>query len=355
MSIRKEPSGRFRAVVKHRGQYVAGRTFDTKREAEAWERRQLAVLAGGIDLRAGRSLVSDLLPEWVEHRRVSVAKKTYTTDASQAQWVPASLLRVPVSSVTPGMVSDALTAAARDGRARSSLIRYRAVLSGFFAWCVAHGYIPTNPAAGVRVPSTARPPEEMRPYTRDELSSRLAVWRSFDPAAAAVVAFLAATGLRWSEARALTVADVQTVPYPAVIVSRADPEGVGRKATKNGKVRRVPVPDDVLPWLLGRMTSRPSDYILPERWASNLKRRLRWSSSSQGRRIHDLRHTALTLWLADGVSVNTVREWAGHRDLTTTSRYVHWLGSDADRAALDKINRARARHGHTDTEGREAL
>jgi len=42
-------------------------------------------------------------------------------------------------------------------------------------------------------------------------------------------------------------------------------------------------------------------------------------------RFHDLRHTALTLMIADGLDVKTVQEIAGHKDLKTTMNYVHLL------------------------------
>ena len=48
MTVRKEPSGRFRAVLKVGREYVEGRTFDTKRDAQAWLARERAALAGGV-------------------------------------------------------------------------------------------------------------------------------------------------------------------------------------------------------------------------------------------------------------------------------------------------------------------
>lgn len=44
MSIRKEPSGRFRAVLKSGRQHATSKTFDTKREATEWLSRERAAL-----------------------------------------------------------------------------------------------------------------------------------------------------------------------------------------------------------------------------------------------------------------------------------------------------------------------
>jgi integrase len=40
-------------------------------------------------------------------------------------------------------------------------------------------------------------------------------------------------------------------------------------------------------------------------------------------RFHDLRHTFGTQAIASGAHVNDVKEWMGHRHLSTTMRYVH--------------------------------
>ena len=73
MSVRKLASGRWFAELKAGRTYVAGKAFDTKREAQAWYNRERAALAGGVDPRAGRATVRTLLPIWLEERRHSVS------------------------------------------------------------------------------------------------------------------------------------------------------------------------------------------------------------------------------------------------------------------------------------------
>ena len=53
LTIRKQPSGKWYAVLKSGRTYVAGKTFATRREAQAWLTRERASLAGGVDPRAG--------------------------------------------------------------------------------------------------------------------------------------------------------------------------------------------------------------------------------------------------------------------------------------------------------------
>jgi hypothetical protein len=86
--------------------------------------------------------------------------------------------------------------------------------------------------------------------------------------------------------------------------------------------------------------SSPRGYRLH---ASAFKRTPAWASIAHGRRIHDLRHTAARLWLARGVDPVTVQAWMGHASIATTNLYLHHLGTTADRAGLDRLNR----RGHT--------
>jgi integrase len=50
-------------------------------------------------------------------------------------------------------------------------------------------------------------------------------------------------------------------------------------------------------------------------------------------RFHDLRHTATTLMIAEGLDIKTVQEICGHKDISTTMKYVHLLGDSIRKAA----------------------
>lgn len=78
-------------------------------------------------------------------------------------------------------------------------------------------------------------------------------------------------------------------------------------------------------------------------------RSLEWGRTGQGRRLHDLRHTAACLWLARGVDLRTVQAWMGHESAATTNRYLHFPGKGADRAGLDRLNLEWWYHGGTNS------
>lgn len=344
MTVRKTPGGRWRGVVKSGRQQVASRTFDTRREAVAWVARERAALAGGVDPRAGRRTLRVLLPEWFQEREHAVSRKTYVSDAALVRLTPPALAALQVRAVTDREVTRALVALNRSGLAESSVKRYRASLSAFFAWAVRERLIASNPVTGTRVPKGRGVRAEIRPFAEDELESFHAAVSARDQRLADVLLVAAWTGLRWSELREARVRDFVRVPMPVLLVSRAAPEGVEAKVTKSGKSRRVPVADRVLPLVLACAAGKVADDLLfttrsgHQLHASAVKRSVAWSRSAPGRRIHDLRHTAACLWLAKGVDPVTVQAWLGHASIATTNIYLHHLGSSADRAGLERLN-----------------
>jgi integrase len=246
--------------------------------------------------------------------------------------------------VTDREITRALIALNRSGLAESSVRRFRASLSAFFAWAVRERLIASNPVLGTKVPKGRGVRTEIRPFAEDELESFYRAAAVRDQRLADVLLVASWTGLRWSELREARARDFVRVPMPVLLVSRPAPEGVEAKTTKSGKVRRVPVADRVLPlmqaWAEGK---GPEELLFTTRsghqlHASAVKRSVAWSTVAPGRRIHDLRHTAACLWLARGVDPVTVQAWLGHSSIATTNIYLHHLGTAADRAGLDRLN-----------------
>ena len=155
MTIRKQPSGRFYAVLKSGRTYVSGKTFDTKRAAQAWLARERAALAGGVDPRAGRATVRTLLPVWLDERKHSVSAKTYTADAALPRLVPTALGALSINAVTDREIAQALIILTKSGLAESSVRHFRDSLSSLSAWAVRERMI--APPMAIRRPTLSRP------------------------------------------------------------------------------------------------------------------------------------------------------------------------------------------------------
>ncbi|MCJ1707419.1 site-specific integrase [Microbacterium sp. VKM Ac-2923] len=350
MTISKTPQGRWRARVKSGRDVVASRTFDLKRDAEAWESAQRRMLDLGefVDPRAGRESLASALERWKEQRRGTVASKTLSTEGYALKHLPTAMRNRPLAAIRASEL-EALYSTLLRTQARATVCRFRNIISAFWTWAVAERIIPRNIAIESKVPKGRGEDatREIYPFTLDELRAVHADLSQHTTQANADIALiLGLTGLRWGELSALRVRDVQQLPYPAFRVSRSKPDGQPvRTVTKGGSARTVPLPAEVaaivLPMLEGRTPDAP---LFPSATGSNRSGRnwtrdAHWSDFGRGRRVHDLRHTAATLWLSSGVDLKTAQTWLGHSTAKLTAdTYAHFLGSDADTAALARMN-----------------
>ncbi|WP_082495556.1 tyrosine-type recombinase/integrase [Aeromicrobium sp. Leaf291] len=355
MAIRRDGDG-WLAVVKHGRDYVGSKKFDTRRDAVDWERSFKARLAAGIDVKAGRVTVAARLLEWATEREGMVAETTLVLDRDLSRVLPTWFAALSVNAVTEAHVERVLMEWIRT-RSHGSVTRYRAALSAFFSSCVRARLVTTNPVTNVRPPRRTEPPTEMTPFAEDELNALAGLIAHRNRRLADVVLLAGWTGLRWGELRALRVRDLVIVPEPTLIVQRSQTEGRSAKVPKSGRTRRVPLADHLLPIVQEMARDKGADDLLvttdrgAQLHATAFKRATDWQSLGRGRRIHDLRHTAVCLWLARGVEPGTVKAWAGHSSIAVTDKYVHYLGTAADRAARGRLNAPGASVGQVQRDG----
>lgn len=344
MSVNKTANGRFRAQLKNGRQFVGSRTFDRKEDAKAWLRREKAALDGGIDPRAGKERTNVVLERWLKIRESTVAPTTHKGDRNMVRLLPTSMKNVHLSAISDREVARSFETLLAKGLVDASVVRYRASLSAFFAWCVREKLIPSNPVTGVKVPKGSNEMDEMDPFSENELEAAYLTWKMKDEQLANILLVMGWTGLRWGEVRAMQVANLMEVPTAGLMVRRNQPEGYPVKATKGRSMRRVPVADRILPVVRKFADGKgPNDLLFTaagggQIWRGHTVRDLKWKETGRGRRLHDLRHTAACLWLSRGVEPGTVQAWCGHESIATTNRYLHFLGTDADKAGLNKLN-----------------
>lgn len=352
MTVSKTSSGRWRARVKSGRAVVASRTFDRKGDAQTWHDAQRRALDLGdfVDPRAGRESVGSMLERWMKSRAHTVAGKTLKEEGYSLKRVPPSLRNRPVGAVTVADLERWYGDLLRT-LARPTVVRQRNTMSSAFGWAVREGLVARNVVLDSVVPRGRgdAPKREPWPFNAEELRAVHADVRAMvaDKGAADLILVLGFTGIRWGELAALRVRDVALVPRPSFYVSRSRPDGQTVRVTKSGKPRTVPLADEVVaivaPLLVGR---RPDDPLFPTtvgsmRLLSNWKRATDWKRHGRGRTVKDLRHSAATLWLSNGLDLKTVQTWLGHSTARlTTDTYAHWMGSDSDAAALAKLNTA---------------
>lgn len=177
------------------------------------------------------------------------------------------------------------------------------------------------PLQAVEAETTAPPgdiarvvPAVVRPFSADELDSAWLDWSAYSPMLADVVLVLARSGLRWGEACALTVDDADAGTL--TIDKSAGKDGRVRSFLAS-RVRQVPVAARIRPIVERLVAGRDEDELLfttslgEPLHRTAVLRRLNWSETGRGRRLHDLRQTAAHLWLAEGADPADVRCWLG--------------------------------------------
>lgn len=361
--INRTPSGRFRVRVKHKGNVVADRTFDLKREAVAFETEQKRRLLLGewVEPKLGDEPVRSFADRWLSARAGLVATKTLKTEEYLLRRMSLSLARRPIGTVQASDIEGELGRLIGGGAAYSSVRRFRSVISAMFGSAVRERIIVKSPVLGVRVPrgTASQDRREIYPFAIEELRQVYRDQCEINERAAALTLFLGLTGLRFGEAAALRVRDIQTVPIKAIRVSRSAPTGEPiRNISKGGKDRTVPLVDEVWPLVEDRMRGKSADDLI---WTNSRGGRLngwawkcvvQWAETARGRRVHDLRHSFATWALSSGIPPKTVQAWLGHSSMTLTiDTYAHFLPTSENRTGLLMMNEILRADGGRDVSG----
>ena len=184
--IGKTANGRWRVRVKYRSRVVADRTFDRRTDATKWEAEQRRRLDQGdwVDPNRAKVTLSEVVPEWLEHRRRIVAQRTWESDKSAMRLhILPALGKRPVGSITKAEVAR-FAGTLSDGRRPQTVARVLATLSALMAHLVEDGCIRTNIATGRRTIAPdvhATEPHEIRPFPMAELLEVVDEQRKFAP------------------------------------------------------------------------------------------------------------------------------------------------------------------------------
>jgi len=345
------PSGavRYRARVKSHGRYVATRVFERKADAVAWEQDQRRRLRLGewIDPRRGQVPLSLVAADWLGSRG-SVKRRTRESDeAAWRNYIAPRFGNWPVASITAAEVSGWVGSLVVRGLAPSTATRALATLRSVLAFAVADARIQHNVAAVVHAPTSGRVRREGQILTIEELR---ALTRACKGRYRDVVPMLALAGLRWGELAGLQVGDRVSVPGPGLRLRRTVLASGGGGALyldtlKNNRARTVPLVLELVPvvdrWSAGKapdawLFDAPQGGPL---WESNWKRSVGWNAATSavgvpGFRVHDLRHTAASVWLAAGADPKVVQRVLGHATAAMTmDLYGHMIDANLWQAA----------------------
>ena len=300
--------------------------------------------------------------EWCEYHIDHLSGVQADTIARYRAYVRNDLGRLgllPLDALTHEDIADWINTLAKTGTSGKTLKNKHGFLSAAMARAEAKGLVPANPCKGTRLPRTERDP--MVFLTHEEYTCFLGC---FTPYWQPLVTFLFSTGLRWSEATALRISDLD-LERGTVAVERAWKRGGELGPPKSSKSRRTvalsPEVVDVLrplvdgrsgsAWVFTNQRGGPVRHAtfhenawIPavrlangedaqKQGAKRVARRrdvtgsvIRPLAPGIGKRprIHDARHSNASWLLGAGVPINYVQAHLGHESITTTvDRYGH--------------------------------
>lgn len=343
------------------------RGFKTKRDAEQWAaKNEVDKLRGEyVAPSLGKITVGELGPGWLARRKGHMKPSGFRSyESAWRVHVEPKWGRVRVSDVTHTDVQGWVSELA--GRRGPVIVQTAySVLARVLDDAVKDRRLAANPARGVKLPTRAK--RRNIYLTADQLQA-LAVeagrYRS-------LVLLLGTAGLRWGEAAALRVGDVDFLKRKVVLHQNAVTVNsrVHVGTLKSGEHRTVALAAFVVEELASTCRgkslddliwpTRAGDYLGPpsshDSWLSGAVQRCQ-AAADEARRAeeakngepttpafpritaHALRHTAASLAISSGANVKVVQRMLGHASAAMTLDVYADLFDDDLTAVADKLD-----------------
>lgn len=329
---------------------IEKRGFADRDQAEAWLAAEKTKLNTGewTDPRKARVTVGALAPAWLALKKAKLKPSSYAPlEASWRnyvgpRWADVELRRIVNSEVAEWVASM--------GKSPTMTLRAYGVLNGILKQAVRDGRIPRNPADGIDSLPRKTSRQEHRYLTPAELH---AVANASGPHRALVLV-LGYCGLRWGEAIALRVQDVDlerrrlSVRRNAVETLGTIHEGTPK--TRAG-ARQVPVPRVVADALAPIVAGAPAEALVFPGPTGTYMKRVRasagskswWKSALRSANVepmvlHGLRHTAASIAVSAGGNVKAIQRMLGHESAAMTLDIYADLFDDDIETLLARID-----------------
>lgn len=336
-SLRKLPSGRWQASYWHLGhRHIAPVTFAFKADA--------SVYLSGIETEIRQALWIDplgatiIFSDWAEEWRSTTVDLRPSSRVRDLGYLQRYLLphfgTLALGDIKYMTVRSWVAELSSSGLAPSTVTKAGQLMAKIMRSAVQAGLVRASPCDGVKMPRIER--TEMRFLTIAEVDQLAA---AIDPRYRAAVLVAAFGGLRAGELFGLRAKRVDILRRQVTIGETVVDVGghlhFGPPKTRAGN-RIVPLPrvaSEPLGEHLATFARTPEDLVFtaPEGGpvSLNVWRRRFWLPATQAAglvhlRPHDLRHTAVALWIAAGANPKEVAVRAGHTSVSfTLDRYGH--------------------------------
>lgn len=259
----------------------------------------------------------------------------------------ADLSEMKISEITPELLDEIDFRLDDEGNGRKTINMKIGWIKSVLNFSAERKRITYNPVATYKF---TKPPEpEIQFWEKEEAVSFLQFANNKYPKGSEYrgryIAYAIAlnAGPRAGEIWALRVRSIKKDRGVIALVEQFDIKDKDFRPLKGKEARTVPLNEDLCKDLMdyiGQLGIAGQELLFKREngqpWDHDAMREIFIKDQEEwgGKRIkfHGLRHTAGTHMLAAGVSVKTVQEILGHKDISTTMRYVHLLADDVKKA-----------------------
>lgn len=321
------------------------RGFRTKKAARVFLSENEAAIATGtyIDPRNAKTTVENIYGTWFAGKSGTWSKSwTHSIDASWRTHVASKWGQRRVGEIRHSEIQVWVSSLA-EKRSPTVVLRAFGILKGIFELAVNDNLIREDPSDNIELPKKVK---RERPILTAEQVLRLADAAGDDRRALILV--LAFEGLRWAEATGLLVKDIDFDTMRIEVgrtATKVGSEIIVEERTKNYKSRQVPMFDIVAEALRTHVKGKsPNDLVFTDpdghycRQQSIAKHHTSWYSTALKKadvplvRVHDLRHTAASLLIAQTASPLGVQRMLGHSSATMTlDVYANLTSAETER------------------------
>lgn len=305
MTIKTLDGGRYKVDVRPRGRdgRRIQKIFKKKADAVAYERYVLSNMHDKewLEKPADQRRLSELMELWwqIEGRSLKYAEKRKVALLG----IIRSMDNPRASSLNQRFIKEWRTQRLHDGVKASTVNRDETILSGMFRVLIDAGeYHADNPIRALSALKEKTP--EMSYLTSEEIARLLELTEGD---AKRLTILCLSTGSRWGEATSLKAEHIQH-------------NRVTFTETKNGKVRAVPLSDEVV-----HAVKIKASGILFNVNYNEYRQMLRQAKPDlpKGQAVHVLRHTFAAHFMINGGNILTLQKIMGHANIQQTMTYAH--------------------------------
>ena len=349
--IRKLPNGRFEARYRAPDGRERSRRFATRREARAYLDQVGVDRRAGAwrDPRAGRLPLADWVTQW-EATTVHLRPSSRARDEAYLRnHVLPRFGAMRLDAVGALDVREWVADLSRSGLAPATVHKAYQTLSKVMRGAVDAGLLARTPCQRIELPPIER--EEMRFLAPIEIARLADV---MDPRYRALVLVACYCGLRLGELAGLRRAQVDLDARTIRVVENAvEVHGhIVRGAPKTKAGRRTVT---VAPTIAAELRHHLAIYTPPggdapvfagagggtlraAAWRTRFWTPAIRTADLAPLRVHDMRHTAVALWIAAGANPKQIASWAGHTSVAVVlDRYGH-LFEGHESAVLSRLD-----------------